>query len=214
MSDQIKEIQQIELDLFKEFKRICDSYQLSYFAIGGTCIGAIRHKGFIPWDDDMDVAMPYSDYKKFQVIARRELKEGNSLYLPENHKQWNEIFMKLQNDNTTFIGALQAESPDDYMGICIDIMPIYGMPKGKFLQRYASLFCNVLRFLNGKHRTPLHIQNRTISKIGWVLDSPIRKLKSFNYYVELIEKIFGKYSFHYSDKVLFGTWGDSSVCGR
>lgn len=204
MTDQIKKIQQIELDLFKEFKRICDKYQLIYFAIGGTCIGAVRHKGFIPWDDDIDVAMPYSDYKKFQMIAEKELKEGLSLYLPENHEQWNEIFMKLQNDNTTFIQSLQVGNPDDYTGVFIDIMPIYGMPKGKFLQRHASVFCNALRFLNGRHRTPFNKQYRVISKIGWVLDAPVRKLKPFNYYVELIKRIFGKYPFNYSDKVLFG----------
>ena len=59
------EIQSAILDVFKEFRRICENNHLVYFAIGGTCIGAVRHKGFIPWDDDLDVAMPYPDYKKF-----------------------------------------------------------------------------------------------------------------------------------------------------
>ena len=204
MTNQLKEIQLIELELYKEFKRICDSYHLRYFAIGGTCIGAVRHKGFIPWDDDIDVAMPYQDYKKFQLIAQRELKKGTSLYLPENHKQYNEIFIKLQNDGTTFIELNQKGSPNDYTGVWIDIMPIFGLPKGRFAQWYTSLLCNTLRFFNAKHRMPLCMQNRIISKIGWFLDIPIRKLKPFNYYMELIEKIFGKYPFDNSDKVLFG----------
>lgn len=204
MVNQIKEIQQIELGLFKEFKRICDNYNLNYFAIGGTCIGAIRHKGFIPWDDDIDVAMPYQDYRKFQLIAQKELKKGISLYLPQMHKQWGLNFMKLQNDGTTFIESFQEGNPNDYTGVWMDIMPIYGMPKGRFSQWYMSLLCNVLRFLNAKHRTPLCKQNTVISKIGWVLDIPIRKIKSFNYYIELIEKIFGRYSFNQSDKVIFG----------
>lgn len=204
MPNQLEEIQRIELELYKEFKRICDSHHLRYFAIGGTCIGAVRHKGFIPWDDDIDVAMPYQDYKKFQLIAQRELKEGISLYLPENHKQYNEIFMKLQNDCTTFIQPTQKGSPEDYTGVWIDIMPIFGMPKGKFGQWHMSLICNALRFFNAKHRMPLSMQNRLISRIGWFLDIPIRKIKPFNYYIELIEKIMGKYPFDNSDKVLFG----------
>ena len=56
-----KELQNKILEIFKEFKKICNENQLKYYAIGGTCIGAIRHKGFIPWDDDLDVAMPIED---------------------------------------------------------------------------------------------------------------------------------------------------------
>ncbi|MBR1604027.1 MAG: LicD family protein [Synergistaceae bacterium] len=74
-SETVRKIQLAELDIFKAFKAICDRHNLRYFAIGGTCIGAIRHKGFVPWDDDMDVAMPYEDYKKFFEIAKTELPE-------------------------------------------------------------------------------------------------------------------------------------------
>ncbi|MBQ3376643.1 MAG: LicD family protein, partial [Synergistaceae bacterium] len=68
-------MQLVELDIFKAFKAICEKHNLRYFAIGGTCIGAVRHHGFIPWDDDMDVAMPYEDYVKFFEVAPSELPE-------------------------------------------------------------------------------------------------------------------------------------------
>lgn len=204
MSGQIKEIQQIELDLFKEFGRICRKYHLKYFAIGGTCIGAVRHKGFIPWDDDIDVAMPYQDYKKFQRIAQKELSDNYSIYTPEHHKHWHGNFIKLQNEYTTFVETSQAEYAADYTGIYMDIMPIYGMPRGRLSQHMLSMLCDCLLFLNARHRYPLIVQKSRLQKLGWVFDVPIRKMKPFNYYIEIIEKIFGKYSFDYSDKIIFG----------
>ena len=60
-----KKVWQAQLDMVKIFIDICDKYKLKYFAAGGTLIGAIRHNGFIPWDDDIDVWMPRSDYEKF-----------------------------------------------------------------------------------------------------------------------------------------------------
>ena len=72
MSD-IRSVQLRELEILKVFQDICSRHNLRYFAIGGTCLGAVRHKGFIPWDDDVDVAMPYEDYAKFKAIARTEL---------------------------------------------------------------------------------------------------------------------------------------------
>lgn len=204
MSELVKELQQIELDLLKEFKRICDKYKLRYFAIGGTCIGAVRHKGFIPWDDDIDVAMPYQDYKKFQLAARSELGDDYSLFVPEEHQHWCGNFMKIQNDRTAFIESRQDGYVNDYTGIYMDIMPIYGMPKGKFAQYFASVICDLLVFLNERQRGTLCEQTSKKRKITWLFNTPIRKLKSYNYYIEIIEKIFGKYSLDCSDKILFG----------
>ena len=204
MSNQTEEIQRVELELFKEFKRICDAYQLKYFSIGGTCIGAVRHKGFIPWDDDIDVAMPYQDYKKFQEVAQKELPDKYSLYIPKYHKHWFGNFIKLQNDCTTFIEPFQDGYLDAYTGINIDIMPIYGMPKGRLLQYFASLVCDSLLFFNERHRLPFCEQKSRLQEIGWVIDAPIRMFCPFNFYIEVIEKLFGKYSFDNSNKVIFG----------
>ena len=68
-------IQELELDILKEFDRICRENGLSYTVAGGTMIGAVRHKGFIPWDDDIDVGMSVRDYRKFCRIAPKQLGE-------------------------------------------------------------------------------------------------------------------------------------------
>lgn len=70
----LKKIQRTEISMLKDFMKICDSHHLEYFGIAGTGIGAKRHEGFIPWDDDIDIAMPRKDFEKFIQIVRREWK--------------------------------------------------------------------------------------------------------------------------------------------
>ncbi|MCL2508741.1 MAG: LicD family protein [Oscillospiraceae bacterium] len=71
--EDVRKIQLMVLNIFLEFERICKKYGLRYYLAGGTILGAVRHKGFIPWDDDMDITMPRPDYDKFIKIARKEL---------------------------------------------------------------------------------------------------------------------------------------------
>ena len=74
VSSKRKKVWKVELDLLNNFIEICNKYKLTYFAIGGTLLGAIRHKGFIPWDDDIDIGMPREDYNKLLEIAKKEFK--------------------------------------------------------------------------------------------------------------------------------------------
>ena len=69
----VRQIQLGELSLLEKYIEICSKYNLRYYALGGTLLGAVRHKGFIPWDDDMDLGMPRKDYEKFLEICKKEL---------------------------------------------------------------------------------------------------------------------------------------------
>ena len=74
-----KKLWNIELNIYQEFANICDRHGLKYFLIYGAFLGAVRHHGFIPWDDDMDVAMLRNDFEKFLVVAEEELPKDYSI---------------------------------------------------------------------------------------------------------------------------------------
>lgn len=203
-SKDIKKIQNEILRIFKEYKKVCEKHNLRYFAIGGTCIGAVRHKGFIPWDDDLDVAMPYEDYKEFIDVASTEICSGLELYKPEDHKPYIYNFIKLHNVNTTLIEQNCTRFPDRYTGIYIDIMPIYGLPKGAKLQKQYQNKCDSCLRANRTIRLPFSYGNSFLSKMFWIEHLPITITKPYSYYTDKLERIFADFEFDESDKILFG----------
>ena len=119
------------LGVFAEFERVCGKHGLRYVVAYGTTLGAIRHKGFIPWDDDFDVFMPRPDYQKFLEIAPSELpshlKVGNRDLVPGMEH----YFSKLMVSDRDLVE--QVEKKCGYvcgMGIFIDIFPLDGFPRG------------------------------------------------------------------------------------
>ena len=123
--DVINKLRTVMIELLDEFARICEDNNLTYFLTAGTLLWAIRHKGFIPWDDDMDVAMPRIDYEKFIDIFNN-ITEGNYYLLSYKSQDKAAIhckhFAKLCKKGTVFAEAYKAS--DSYPGIYIDIFPI------------------------------------------------------------------------------------------
>ena len=71
---ELEELKQIELDMMQEIDNVCQSNGIHYYMVGGTLLGAVRHKGFIPWDDDIDIAMPRKDFERFCVAMKEKKK--------------------------------------------------------------------------------------------------------------------------------------------
>ena len=119
------ELQSKLLDMFKWYHNLCEEQGLIYFALGGTALGAVRHNGFIPWDDDIDVGMPRKDYEKLKEISKEI--SNNSKYrleFPLENKDFTYPYGKIYDTTTTLIENTRYKAK---RGIYIDIFPIDGI---------------------------------------------------------------------------------------
>lgn len=98
----LRKLQLLELKVLLEFKRICEKHQIQYFLMWGTLLGAVRHQGFIPWDDDIDVGMLRSEYVKFLAICNEELSQDFFLQTFESDKTYVNSFAKLRLNGTEY----------------------------------------------------------------------------------------------------------------
>lgn len=137
----LKKLQKIEHEILQEVVKICDENNLTYFLIGGTLLGAIRHKGFIPWDDDLDIAMPRGDYDKFLEISNDELGEEYWLHYSGNDPDYWLPFAKVKKKETIFDEANSRNIVSD-KGIYIDIFPLDNAKKEKSIfQSVQAITC-------------------------------------------------------------------------
>ena len=127
----MNDLQKKILDIFKEVADLCRKNDIRYYAIGGTAIGAARHQGFIPWDDDLDIAIPIEMYDRFIEAARRELPDHLRVVTPSDVQHYPSFFIKVVDVTTTFIEKKYIEFPDAWDGVFIDIMPLSGVPEKK-----------------------------------------------------------------------------------
>ena len=132
VSEKIKKVWNVELNNLAEFQRICKKLGLTYYAIAGTLLGAIRHKGFIPWDDDIDVGMPRKDYQKFIESAPQEIKPPFFLQTYKSERSFSSDMARLRNSDTTGFTSWQAFNKSN-KGIFIDIFPIDHEPDDEML---------------------------------------------------------------------------------
>lgn len=119
----INELREIELNLLRDFAKVCDDNQLKYYLMYGSLLGAIRHNGFIPWDDDIDVVMPRDDYDRLRNNYRNCFKSNHFLQIYETDNYYYNCYAKLRDINTTFV---EVNVPNLKMnqGVFIDIFPM------------------------------------------------------------------------------------------
>ena len=120
-------IQKADLLIIQELDRICQKHGIGYFICGGTQLGYMRHEGFIPWDDDVDVGMLRSDYDRFLQVAEKELSEGFFLQTRKTDPNIPYLFSKIRMDHTEYITTYN-EFRDFHKGVCLDIFPFDYLP--------------------------------------------------------------------------------------
>lgn len=118
-----KKVWAVEIDLLLQLDRVCKKYGLQYYLMFGSLLGAIRHDGYIPWDDDLDVSMPRRDYEILLKVAPQEFKEPYFFQIPETDPGYYYTFAKIRNSNTSaFSNLFQYQRFN--MGLLLDILPV------------------------------------------------------------------------------------------
>ena len=146
--EEIRALKLKSLELLKVFDKFCRRHKLRYFLCGGCCIGTIRHQGFIPWDDDVDVFMPRPDYERLRKLWKQEMDEhqyalcrsGPGVFLRS-------MLTAISDEETTFIKERQADL-DIHHGVRLEILPLDGCPNNPVLRRLQILCALIFQVFN------------------------------------------------------------------
>lgn len=147
VSNKMRRTWEVELAMLDEVDRICKTHRLQYFLVHGSLLGAVRHKGFIPWDDDLDIAMPRADYDRFVELAARELPEPLSIHTPSTEKElfWGG-YARIRNGQTTALEPREMGHQGN-LGIWVDVLPfdICTLDDKKFIRKEERIrYCQRL----------------------------------------------------------------------
>lgn len=162
----IKEIQGRLLEILVYFRDFCDEHGLGFVLAGGTCLGAVRHGGFIPWDDDIDVFMLREDYEKLKDLWEHHADTSRYSYLrSDQHLNIRHSATEIKDNNTTFINS-HSRDLDMHHGLMIDVIPLDGVARG--LSKYYQIYRGLLFCGYNFQRLPQHKGGLTyfITKIG------------------------------------------------
>lgn len=185
--DQFRKLQLMQLELAKEVRRICEKNGIDYFLEAGSCLGAVRHNGFIPWDDDLDMGMVRSEYERFVKACETDLGEDFFLQTNDTDENFGYVFAKLRLKGTRFTEKIAADS-GSVNGIYIDIFPYDKVPDDEKLRQktgYKVRYYSLLLRIRCKYKP--WIYNGTTKE--WIKYAPFRVLAMFYSRKGLVDRI-------------------------
>lgn len=208
-----QEAQNILLDIAKEFHKICQKHNIPYYMIGGTMLGAIRHKGFIPWDDDMDFGIPREHYNRFIQIALKELPNFYKLHTIDNSAYALMGISKIA-DTRTEIHEKFSPRTNDSIGLNIDIFPIDQTNDQTGIFSRNRIIQELLKL---QRTLFIDYKSRTGSKriIAYILQKLIRISPQSN--IKRINKLIAKSSTSSTHNMwvnFYGTYGFKEILDR
>lgn len=183
--DQVLEgLQKTQIEILNVIDRVCRENNLHYSLYAGTLLGAVRHKGFIPWDDDLDICMSREDYNRFFTAWNQEKPEGYILQNKENTPAFTQSFTKIRKDHTTFLQS-EKEANAYHTGIFVDIFPIDRIPDGKVYRIFYWWNCMCFQLLMREFTPPksgkiVRMVSGLILKLIPVAKRPAKRKKLLN----------------------------------
>ena len=142
---EIEKLKEVEFELLCEFDRVCRKNNLTYFLFGGSLLGAVRHGGFIPWDDDIDVVMPREDLNKLEKISHKVFDNKYFFQSSETEKGYPLMVAKLRKNGTIFEELAMTET-QSHKGIFIDVFPLDKLDVSN--EKKIHIRCKLIAFLN------------------------------------------------------------------
>ena len=141
---EVLRVHKVALEMLENFLKACEVLKLKYFVYGGTLLGAVRHGGFIPWDDDVDVALPREDYERFMQAGQRELKDCYFLQNYVTDPQYTRNYAKIRDSRTTFIETAARNRKINH-GAYMDVYPLDGVPDNRMKRRLDKFRLTMLQ---------------------------------------------------------------------
>ena len=173
----LRELQNKSLEIALYFKDFCNEHGLLFYMCGGCCIGSLRHKGFIPWDDDVDVFMPRDDYEKLKELWPKyaNTEKYACVYADKNRVDGN-LFVTIRDNETTAIKPYQVDM-DISHGVALDVLPLDGWPDGK-MKRKMQVFWALVYSLYCAQTVPVN-HGKAVSVAGKIALTfvPSKKLR-------------------------------------
>lgn len=163
----LQKVKAIEIDLLKVFNEVCKKYGIKYMLWGGTLLGAIRHNGFIPWDDDIDVCLERKEFEKLIKVSKNEFRYPYFFQTYESDKKYFFGYARLRNSETT--GIIKWNSDIEYNnGIYIDIFVMDGVAKNKIILKFQMLTLSFLYRIFDVYECDIH-EKKGIKKIIYII---------------------------------------------
>lgn len=195
---------EVQMGIWEELDRICNKHNLRYFFMWGSLLGAVRHNGFVPWDDDIDVVMPREDYNKLEEISNDEFRAPYFLItkhtVGEKSLYWH---LKLVDTSTTFIFDRFISPTIHHQGITIDIVPLDGVP----IERSKRIVKHIRQSVDQVLNERVFRSGKGLRPIGKVLKQ-FGKLYTFNVdakaRIERTERLRSKWAWDTSEYIAEG----------
>lgn len=188
----IEEMKRIQLDMLKDIDSFCKANNITYFLAYGTLLGAVRHKGYIPWDDDIDICMPRPDYERF-VFSYINRNQNYQIKEFRKNKEYGFPFAKVSNENTIMNEYMYDA---DSNGVYIDVFPLDGFKEKIQLIKFQWLnkFLNSKKAVLGKNRS---LKKNVLIALGKIVLFPL----SIHFLLKKMHKIATRYGYLESENV-------------